>query len=126
MRIQGDGWKVPGVHGIPERYRGQPRQGTSNNGDNAANKYQRSTKPQQQSSCTKQVRLKSNRQMPTFLSHIEEVLQVDGRMLAGIRRPEVIPVFPTIVESLQTKGRTVSLPSRLLGSLQCSLGQRRG
>ena len=53
MRIQGDGWKVPGVHGVPERGRGQPRQGTSNIGDNAANKYQRSTKPQRQSSCTK-------------------------------------------------------------------------
>ena len=113
MCIWGDGWKVLGVHGIPERYRGQPGQDTSNNEYDTTNKYQGSTKPQRQSRCTKQVRLKSNGQMSTFLPHIEKVLRVDGRMLAGIRRPEVIPVLPTITESFQTRGRTISLPSHL-------------
>ena len=88
----------------------------SNNEDDATNKYQGSTKLQRQSRCTKQVRLKSNGQMSTFLPHIEKVLRVDGRMLAGIRRPEVIPVLPTITESFQTRGRTISLPSHLPSS----------
>ena len=44
------------------------------NGDDAAKEHQGSTKPQRQGSCAEQVRLKSNRQMPTFLLHIEEVL----------------------------------------------------
>ena len=74
MRIRGDGWKVLEVYGVLERYRGQPEQYTRNNGDDTANKHQRSTKPQRQSSCTKQVRLKSNGQMPTFLPYTEEVL----------------------------------------------------
>ena len=78
MSIWGDGWKIPVVHGILERYWGQPEQDTGNNEDDAANKHQGSTKPQWQSSCTKQVRFKSNKQMSAFLPHIEEVLQVDG------------------------------------------------
>ena len=84
MCIRGDGWKVPRVHGVLKRYRGQPGQDTGNNGDDATNKHRRSTKSQRQSSRTKQACLKTNGQMPTFLPHIKEVLRVDGRMSAGI------------------------------------------
>ena len=81
-------------------FRVMVEQDTGHNGDDAMKEHQGSTKPQRQSSCPKQVRLKSNGQMPTFLLHIEEVLQVDGQMSTSIRRLESIPFFPTIAESL--------------------------
>jgi len=59
--------------------------------------------------------------MPTFLLHVEEVLQVDSRMSTSIRGPRNIPFFPTIAKSLKTKGRTISLSGHLPGYRQCSL-----
>ena len=39
--------------------------------------------------------------MPTFLSQIEEVLRVDGRMSTSIWRPKNLPFFPTVAKSLK-------------------------
>ena len=43
--FRGDGKKVPGVHGVSERYRGQPRQDPCHNKDGTPKECERSTKP---------------------------------------------------------------------------------
>ena len=63
--------------------------------------------------------------MSTFLSHIEEVLWVDGWVSIGVWGLKGIPLFPTIAKSFQTWGRAVSLLGRLPNCIQCSLRQRR-
>ena len=65
--------KLLGFFGVSEGYRGQPRQDLGHNGDGTLEEYERSTKPQWQNSSLKQVHVKGNRQVSTFLSHAEEI-----------------------------------------------------
>ena len=51
--------------------------------------------------------------MPAFLSHIEEVFQMDGQMSTSIRGLKSKPLFPVIAKSFQTWGKAVSLPGYL-------------
>ena len=80
MRIWGDGWKILRIHGVLERYRSQPRQDLGHNKDGTTKEHKRSAMPQQKGSCAEQVRFEGDGQVTTFLSHIEEVLRVDGQM----------------------------------------------
>ena len=59
--------------------------------------------------------------MHAFLSHVEEVLRVDGRMSTSIRRPKSIPHFPTTAKSFQTEGGVISLSSHLPSYLSAVL-----
>ena len=80
IRIWDDSWKILKVHGVSERYQNQPKQDPGHNGDGTTKEHKRSTMPQQQGSCVEQVCFKGDKQMSTFLSHAEEVLQVDAQV----------------------------------------------
>ena len=43
--LQSNGKKVPGIHGVSERYQGQPKQDPSHNRDSTPKKCERSAKP---------------------------------------------------------------------------------
>ena len=66
--------KVPGIHGIPKRYRGQSRERTGYNGASPTKDGQGDAKLEWQDSSIKQVHLTGDEQMPSLFSHIEEVV----------------------------------------------------
>ena len=83
-------------------------------------------KPEWQDSSIEQVRFKGNGKMPTFLPHIEEIVWVDKRVPAGIRKYKVISFVSSITQPIQARGRALSILSHLASRCQCGLGKRRG
>ena len=74
MCLLSDGRKVPRIYDVSEGYRSQPKQDLGHNRDGTPEEREKSTKPQQQNSNAKQVRVKDNEQMFAFLQHVEEIL----------------------------------------------------
>ena len=59
--------------------------------------------------------------MPTFLSHIEEVLWVDGQVSISIQGPKGISLLLAIAKSFQSWRRVISLPVHLLAAVSKAL-----
>ena len=78
MRVWGNSREILGFHGILKRHRSQPGEGTGHNGVRATEDGERNAKLEWQNRGLKQVRLQSDGQMSTFLSHFEEIVRVDG------------------------------------------------
>ena len=106
MRLRSDGGEIPRIHGVVKRDRSEPGQDSGHNGDDTPKKCEGGTKSQWKSGSAEWVRVEGNGQVFAPLPHAEEVLQMDCRVPASVRRIESLPFHPTIAKSITTRWRT--------------------
>ena len=93
--------------------RGKPKQDPSYYGDGATKKCEGSAKPQRKNSGAKQVRVRGDGQVFALLPNTKEIIRVDLRMPASVRRVEDLSLLPTAAEPVTARRRVFSLSSRL-------------
>ena len=90
-------WKSPRFHGVIERNRRKSKKGESHPRNFLPEDDQRSAIPHRKGGSPQQIRLQSNKQMPSFLQDLKVGFRLDRQVWSSIPGAKALPEQPPLL-----------------------------